>query len=350
MLFRQAKRTNSIFSVPVILIIFSLCVSLFLSACGTEPAAQESVYDVGTFVLSSVMLDGSRLEIASVCPGGGSLQLASDGGARITIDGSGCDAQWTENGGVFTLTYGNSSADGSRVGDTISLVFSGTSLEYVFAKSEIPPESSDIAINGGEERWEGRIWFENPTGEWADYEYRSLALTGTVTETITGTTTGNAIITETPDVFLTDTESSDTTEGIIRLYSDYYSETVPMISVICTRGTGNNSGAAAGGNNGTVTGGNDGEEGSIHCLSGYVMSYPVAEWGMNITLTSDTPDNIRDTLIIRNPGDYGHVYTPDVPQGQEDNSPRDVLRLSGTCRDGNGSFDYLIEMTRSIPG
>jgi len=285
---------------PVVLL---LC--MILTGCGNSD--RESYYDAGTYTLSHLTLDGEMLSVKEIYPSGGFLRLRSDGTATLKLGEDLCEAQWVQAEPSFRLTFGEMTGDGEKINGVITLGFDDTGLEYTFSET-VDPLETDENTNPAEDRssmdplsgsWIGRFWYEEPRGEWADYEYRSMAMNGTVT--------------------LDPSEAPEVRE--LCLYNSTYSESAPIVDIRFIE-----------------------ENGVYHCLGGYVMSYPVAEWGMDITISNEPRSSLRDTLIIRKPGDYGHVFTQETDSTA--NEPVDIIRLSGNCRDQDGAFDYFIELTR----
>ncbi|MDO5445529.1 MAG: hypothetical protein Q4F31_07910 [Eubacteriales bacterium] len=287
--------------------VFILCTVFLLSSCGRK---EETVYDIGSYGLSKVSLDGTELDLYSVYPSGAGLYLSGSGSSLLILGEESCSAEWTNENGSFSLSFGNLCGTGSFTEETIKVSFEEIGLEYEFTRGENVPVPSagneektgatDSRISGA---WHGRLWFESPEGEWADYEYRSMELSG---QAIAGNESGNI------------------EKGTISLYNSYFSETDPIIQISF-----------------------EGENGNYHSVDGYVMSYPVHEFEMQIDLTNDSRANLRNTLIIEKPGDYGHVYTPEEPaDASAENEEIPVLRLSGTCRDSAGSFEYFVELER----
>ena len=150
----------------------------------------------------------------------------------------------------------------------------------------------------------GILRFSGTSGEWIDYDGSSMQLSGTVSCPEDG-------------------------KREIRLYSRFFSETVPLLTaeIEPLDGVG------------------------YKCLSGYIFSYPIREWEMLVEETEIMFTELDNTLIITKPGEYGHLYTPE--QGTPGSTefvdyPVNVMRLSGSCRNENGGFDYVIELTDYI--
>ena len=181
----------------------------------------------------------------------------------------------------------------------LKLVFNEGDASAAFRQEVSPSVSAsstrDQLLWGGD--WVGRLWFEEPQGEWADYADQTLSVTASIAMEKDGS-------------------------GVLRLYSKYYSDVLPLASVNFVL-----------------------EEYKVHCLSGYMMSYPVPEWGMDLVLSSERKSDIEDTIIFHpDIYEYGHFYNADPPV--DGNAKEDVLRLTGSCNDLKGGFDYKIVLTR----
>lgn len=297
-----------------------------LSGCGAfgRNDGPGDRFDVGSFGLSGLSLDGKALELGAVYPSGAGLYLSSNGEAVLVLGDRSCTADWSSDNDSFTLTFADLTGKGSFSGDTVTFELEGTGMTYEFSAGEAAPDpaldyGSMDGLNpgtaglrsSGTEAWTGRFWFENPEGEWTDYEYRSLEIDAEVSGLLPAGTASE------PEL------NGESETGRIVLYNRFYSETEPFAEIEFRT-----------------------ENGQYRCADGYVMSYPVHEYGMKIELTEDLMSNLRDTVIIEKPGDYGHVFTaekPEYPDGEEPAVP--VLRLSGNCRDALGGFDYVMELT-----
>lgn len=269
-----------------------------------DPYSPES-YDSGSYGLSAVLLDGTPVELSAVYPSGAGLYLDSTGSALLILGENVCTAEWTEQNGTFWISFGEMTGTGAMSGDTVTFAPDGTGLEYLFSRGEaapLPGENRPAPADPVSGAWHGRIWFESPEGEWADWEYRTMELTGT------------AEMLPAPD---------GTSAGELKLFSPWFSESEPFLRVAFA-----------------------GENGAYHSTDGVLLSYPVHEFEMNMELTEELQSGLRDTVIIEKPGDYGHVFTaePKDPDAEEPLIP--VLRLSGTCRDAGGSFSYIVELVR----
>lgn len=292
------------FSAGRILLVLLLCV--LLTGCGRKSTTD--YFDAGSYFLSGLTLDGEELRVPEVFPSGGSLRLRSDGTAALNLGENTCEAQWLEADDSFRLTFGGMTGNGTRRNGTVILQFDNDEMEYRFSETTEPILSEanigTEADSGRDDRidgvWTGRMWYEEPQGEWADYEFRSLAMSGRVTASVSE-------------------EAKNIRE--LTLYSQSYSDTAPILYAKFTD-----------------------EDGLLHCLEGYFMSYPIADWGMEMTLNREPRNNLRDSMIIRKPGDYGHVFTQETDP--DENELIDIIRLSGNCRDKDGAFDYIIELAK----
>ena len=286
-------------------LIFSLLLLLPFSACTAET---EPSYDAGRYILSGVLLDGEELSPSALYPEGAYLLLSSDGTGRLILGSDASDITWQQKNASFSVAVNTLTASGTREGDSLSLSLDALHLELLFTEGDItsavtesasasnlPSQTRQQLIWSGD--WSGRLWFEDPKGEWADYRDRTLTVTCSVRVQPDGT-------------------------GILRLYSPYYSDSVPMASASFSL-----------------------EEYKVHCLSGYMMSYPIPEWGMDISLNTEKLTDVEDTVIFHpDIYEFGHFYNAETPVDR--NAKTDVLRLTGSCNDLSGGFDYKIVLTK----
>ena len=287
------------------ILILILWLTIFLTACTGE---QDPSYDAGRYILSEVLLDGEALSPSSLYPEGAYLLLSSDGTGRLILGSDASDITWQQENTSFSVAINTLTAYGTREGDSLSLSLDTLHLELLFTEGDITSaltESASASTLSSQTRqqliwsgdWSGRLWFEDPKGEWADYRDRTLTVTCSVRVQPDGT-------------------------GVLRFYSPYYSDAVPMASASFSL-----------------------EEYKVHCLSGYMMSYPIPEWGMDISLTSERLTDIEDTVIFHpDVYEYGHFYNAETPVDR--NSKTDVLRITGSCNDLSGGFDYKIVLTK----
>ena len=282
-----------------------LVLALLLTGCTAEKAP---VYDAGQYLLSGAELDGKELSVSSLYPGGGYLLLSEDGSGRLILGSDACDVSWQKQQQEISLLINDLTATGKMEADSLTLLLEDLNLTLAFTagdasaairEAENPVakarQNRDQLLWGGS--WSGRLWFEDPKGEWSDYQDQTLSLTAEVAMEPDGT-------------------------GTLRLFSKYYSESVPMALVNFTL-----------------------EQYKVHCISGYLMSYPIPEWGMEIELSTDRKVDVEDTVIMHpDIYEYGHYYNADPPINR--NEMIDVLRLTGSCHDLDGGFDYKIVLTR----
>ena len=284
--------------------IFLLLCGLLLTSCGS--AAPVS-YDAGQYQLRRLTLDGTELDLSLVYPEGACLLLESSGNGVLFLGKEFCDVQWQQAGESFILTVNELTASGTAANGTLTLSFDSLGLTYFFAEgqAELPAaaEAAPAELTPLQQRWNGswsgRLWFEDPQGEWADYEYRSMAVDAAVTLTAEG-------------------------KGSIRLSNSFYSALLPMAEISISA-----DGAAA------------------KCNSGYFMAYPCEEWGVDIALSEELPSQIEDTVIMHpDVWEFGHYYVSGEEEQPQEEQSVDVLRLHGKCRDSAGSFAYKIVLTR----
>ena len=282
-----------------------LVLALLLTGCTAEKAP---VYDAGQYLLSGAELDGKKLSVSSLYPGGGYLLLSEDGSGRLILGSDACDVSWQKRQQEISLLINDLTATGKMEADSLTLLLEDLNLTLAFTAGDASAairEAENPVANARQNRnqllwggsWSGRLWFEDPKGEWSDYQDQTLSLTAEVSMEPDGT-------------------------GTLRLFSKYYSESVPMALVNFTL-----------------------EQYKVHCISGYLMSYPIPEWGMEIELSTDRKVDVEDTVIMHpDIYEYGHYYNADPPINR--NEMIDVLRLTGSCHDLDGGFDYKIVLTR----
>ena len=287
----------------VIILLFSAV--LALAGCTEE---SPPVYDAGQYQLAGAELDGTELAVFDLYPNGGYLLLSGDGTGRLMLGRDLCDITWQQEQDGCSVQINELEASGIKDEDSLALSLESLGLTLFFREGEASVSTADSGSPPVQARstrdqllwegdWSGRLWFEDPQGEWSDYEDRTLSVRAAVSLDADG-------------------------NGILSLYSDYYSEELPMAAVDFSL-----------------------EQYKVHCLSGYMMSYPVPDWGMEIALSSERRTDIEDTVIMHpDIYEYGHFYNADPPADR--NAKTDVLRLSGSCHDLEGGFDYKIVLTR----
>ena len=85
-------------------------------------------------------------------------------------------------------------------------------------------------------------------------------------------------------------------------------------------------------------------DGKLKCESGYLMAFPLQEWGISITRDRELMSEIEDTIILHpNVYEFGHIY---FPEETAEDFETDVLRLTGRCENNEGYFRYKIVLTR----
>ena len=280
-------------------------IALLLAGCTAETAP---VYDAGQYLLSGAELDGKELSVSSLWPGGGYLLLSEDGSGRLILGSDACDISWQEQQQEVSLLINYLSAAGKKEDDSFTLFLEDLNLSLSFTAGDASAAIRDAENPSAAARptrdqllwegsWSGRLWFEEPKGEWSDYQDQTLSVTAEVAIEPDGT-------------------------GTLRLYSKYYSDSCPLALVSFSL-----------------------EQYKVHCLSGYLMSYPIPEWGMELALSTERKVDVEDTNIMHpDIYEYGHYYNADPPVDR--NEMVDVLRLTGSCHDLDGGFDYKIVLTR----
>ena len=170
------------------ILILILWLTIFLTACTGE---QDPSYDAGRYILSEVLLDGEALSSSSLYPEGGYLLLSSDGTGRLILGSDASDITWQQENTSFSVAVNTLTASGTREGDSLSLSLDTLHLELLFTEGDItsaltesasastlPSQTRQQLIWSGD--WSGRLWFEDPKGEWADYRDRTLTVTCSV--------------------------------------------------------------------------------------------------------------------------------------------------------------------------
>lgn len=281
-------------------VIIIICFSLsLLSGCG-EPAAR--VFDAGQYVLSYAEMDGHVLDASALYPTGAYLLLCADGSGRLILGEDACEITWQREAGQISVLIDKLEAAGKDSGDVLALTIGQTGFVYTFAAGEYHPvQASDTSAeaeprNRWSGAWTGRIWFEQVQGKWAYQEDRTMAA----------------------DVLLS---LDDEGKGSLLLHNAFYSKDAPMMTLQLTA---------------------DGD--TLHCESGYFMSYPVSDENISFELTREMASQIETTQIIfPNEWSFGHIY---FEEDAEEDYETDVLRIRGGCGDAEGYFRYKIVLTR----
>ncbi len=255
---------------------FILILCLVLAACGEGTAPGES------YRIISVSLDGE--EVSGVT---GGLSLRQDGTARFTFNGSSCSASWQEE--PFSLQFGGIAAEGRREGENLILKLGDSGLELTLSHGEAAENAAEeptaeepaagIAL-------EGRLYYSDCEGIWEDYEGVSMAVSGRLRE------------------------------GLLELFSPYYSEDLPMVSL-------------------TFSG--------TDCLGGYVMAYPMKAFDVISDVSTREREDVNSTEFL-NPEMYIWYVPPEVTPEPQD--PVEVWAMSGNARDSQGAFRFEIVLTK----
>lgn len=283
---------------------FLLLCTMLLTACGNDAPVS---YDAGQYQLRRLTLEGTELDLSVIYPEGACLLLEKNGNGVLVLGKEFCDVQWHQEGEQFTLTVNELTADGTTENGVLELSFDSLGLTYFFAEVQAelsaPAEVATDELTPLQQRWNGswsgRLWFEDPQGEWADYEYRTMAVDAEVSLSAHG-------------------------EGTIRLSNDFYSAERPMAEIDVSA-----------------------DNTMAKCNSGYFMAYPCEEWAVEIAITEELPSEIEDTVIMHpDVWEFGHYYVSGEKEQNEEEQSVDVLRLHGRCRDSAGSFGYKIVLTR----
>ena len=283
------------------LTILILIITMVLSGCGESA---EPVYDAGQFILSVVEMDGHRFEAASVYPAGAYLLLSADGSGRLILGKEACNVNWQREEGSLSVSIDALTASGTESGGVLTLQMGSTGLVYVFSEGNNAPShiaEEDAAEENDLQRkwngvWTGRMWFEEVSGEWADFEDRTMAMEALIT-------------------------LDDEGEGTLVLNNSFYSDSMPMATLSITVA-----------------------DGTMKCESGYFMAFPLQEWGISISRDRELMSEIEDTIILHpNVYEFGHIY---FPEETAEDVEADVLRLTGRCENDAGYFRYKIVLTR----
>ena len=253
---------------------FILILCIVFSACGGASAPGDS------YRIVSATLDGE--EVSGVT---GGISLRKDGTARFTFNGSSCSASWQEE--PFSVQFGGIAAEGRREGENLILQLGDSGLEITLSHAAA---AENAAVPVPEEpaagtAYEGRLRYSGCEGIWEDYEGVSMAVSGQLRE------------------------------GLLELFSPYYSEDLPMISL--------------------TFGGTD-------CLGGYVMAYPMKAFDVISDVSIQDRESVNSTEFL-NPEMYVWYVPPVVTPEPQD--PVEVWTLSGTARDSQGAFDFEIVLT-----
>ena len=259
---------------------------LFLLTAGCSPVP---VKQGRSLTLVGVSVDGEVLDVSSVYPSGGSLTVFDDGTGELTLDGKSCDVTWSALSEGYQFTINSMEAVSSTIDPPLSLMLSELGLELDFDASGAGfPEASSEEEDS--DSWHGRIYFSDCEGIWAEYDGRSMALSGGFSQKEDGC-------------------------GNVSLFNASYSEEIPMISIDYQK-----------------------EEDRMSCLSGFVMSYPLNAGDARFLVSSGVASDLdKDAFVIE------HEYEPwlifDEP---EEEAVVSMISIRGSAKNDSGGFDYEI--------
>lgn len=289
------------------MIAMTLFIAMLISGCSLQ-TEQPKVYDAGEYRLAAAVCDGDAVPVEELYPEGGLLRLSSDGTGLLRLGNEECGILWLENTQGFCMSFSDIAATGDfdRGSGILDIQMGETGLELVFSKGEYVPKTElpaleapvQIVWNG--ER-SGRMWYEEADGEWSDYTLRSAAVSS-----VSGIGADG--------------------EGSVLIYSESYSDSVPMACL--------NVSAAD-------------EEGHCRIASGYFMDMNLAGWHeAELNIETCLRSELRSTKIITFNGQYGHYFEDDAESGE---APEDeavtAMRFEGRYESGSGSFRFFIELT-----
>ena len=282
-----------------------LALCLLLAGCAEKETAYERTYR-----LAQLLCEGEPLELSEYYAEGGSLALSSTGSAILQLGGKSCETTWAGSGESISLSVGSLTASGTLRDDAAELTIGELGLTYVFTLSGEPlPEETPAPTPAAEENelqqqwngtWSGRLWYSDTSGEWTDYETRTLAMTAEISLDAGGA-------------------------GTLTLRNDFYSEEYAMGQFPVHF-----------------------SDGQLQVEEGLFMSYSVASGEMTAVRTVELPEEIENTIIMHpDVWEYGHFYQS-TEEGEEapESEPVDVLRLTGSVKDADGGFSYKIVLTR----
>jgi hypothetical protein len=262
-----------------------------LSACTTP----EQFKEYSGYNMTAAFLDEEPLAVSSIYPNGASLRLYEDGTGRIQLGDMSCAISWTREGDRTTILINGIEATGHEKDGVMLLDMGDTGLRYEFSAGEIENNSSENnpetelqkLWNG---KWNGRLYFHNTSGEWLEYETRSMAADA-------------------------DVQIDSEGFGKVYVFNSAYSDELPMMSfdvdLTATR---------------------------PHSLEGFLMGYVLKEGDVTVSLSDENPDDIENTVVIH-PEEF-NWYVPELGLFEEEEEPEPVkvLRLSGTCLDSSGGL------------
>lgn len=257
------KRTILLLSILLILLSFGAC-----------SKTQEE------FVLTQITVDNIPISDVS-----GYLKLFSDNSGELSLNGNVCKVYWEENPFAIRINDIVASSEHTQSGINLFLDEKNVVLSFSIGPAvEVPHSSSSQSADN----LSGRFYFSNCEGEWADYDGRSMSVTGTKND-----------------------------EKIV-LFNQYFSKDTPMVEI-------------------TIK--------DSHCLEGYIMAYPLKEYDVKIDADSQLKSEVNKTEFLH-PEEY--IWNKYIEKEDTDiNTGQmiDVLTLSGNVRNSNGGFTYKIVLT-----
>ena len=279
--------------------------AILLVGCGLTVA--EKVYDAGEYRLEKAELNGTEIAVNELYPEGATILLCSDGTGTIVLNDEESGISWKEEGETFSMLINELEASGpARTDENEEIVLTMGNTGFVFHFGEGETVQALAEETGKQEQtvsqqkwcgdWSGRMWFENPTGVWSDYVYRSFELGGNVALDAEG-------------------------NGTVELFAPYYAEAVPFLKLNFYA-----------------------DSFGCHSLGGFLMGYELKEGECQLSEARGMESELRNYLIMAVPGDYGHLMPEYV---QPEDIETDILRISGSCMGEEGGFDYTMELTRN---
>ena len=247
---------------------------LSVTACGNSKAGDK------------YSLTGAFIEDAPILDYNGSLILYPDNKGILNFNGTSGEITYTDN--PFTLTVNSLTGTGEKSVGTIKVNFDDIGLQFVFSK-DVNGQAYSESSSGTGTGYEGRMYFSDCEGEWQEYDDRSMAVSGTLSN------------------------------GKLSLYNRAYSDNVAMVELL--------------------TDGNS-------CLGGYIMAYPLKEYDVKITKDKQEKDKVNDTRFIK-PEEYIWNMYNEVEETPKPENLIDVVTLSGTLRNSDGGYSYKIVLTKT---
>ena len=259
----------------VLSFILVLIMAVSFCACGTSVSVEK-------YSLTGAFIDG-----APILDYNGSLILQDDFSGILTFNNTSGNITWSAN--PFTVTVNKLIGTGEKTDETICINFDEIGLQLNFSKSVTSQAYSETVNSTDGISYEGRFYFSDCEGEWYDYEGRSMALSGTLSN------------------------------GKLSLYNKFYSESVAMVELLIDED---------------------------NCLGGYIMAYPQKEYDVKIVNDKQEKDKVNDTKFLR-PEEYIWNMYNTVEETPNTENLIDVMTLSGNLRNSDGACSYKIVLTKS---